>query len=218
MRFYFVRHGESTANVLMEFSNHESRHPLTDRGVEQAQALARTLAGTDFACIFSSPVLRAAQTARILAEALDAPLEFTEALREWSVGVYEGTRDPQGWQLHRQVQEDWFIHNLLDRRMPGGESLLDIQARFVPFIESLIRGPLQQDECLDGKNVLLVGHGGLYLAMLPALLDNVDYPFAHRQGFPHTTPTIAEPLPGAPVKLHCLSWCGQPPPLEPSTW
>jgi broad specificity phosphatase PhoE len=219
MRFYFVRHGESTANLLMEFSNNNSQHPLTERGVEQAQTLAHSLAGLDFVRIYASPVLRAAQTARILADSLGAPLEFTEALREWSVGIYEGTRNPLGWQKHRQVQEDWFIHNHPDSRLPGGESLLDIRARFVPFIESLVKAERlsgQHAGRVIGQDVLLVAHGGLYLAMLPALMDNIDYSFAHRQGFPHTVCTIAEPLPGEPFGLHCLIWCGQPPPSEPS--
>ncbi len=213
MRLYFVRHGESTANVLGEFSNQASQHPLTDLGVQQAKTLAGTLAGVPFAQIYASPVLRAAQTARILADRLQAPLTFSEALREWSVGIYEGTRSPEGWEKHRQVQEDWFIYNRPESRLPGGESLLDIRARFTPLIEALVKAPN-----LAGQNVLLVAHGGLYLAMLPALMDNLDYPFAHRMGYPHTVPTIAEPLPGESPQLHCLSWCGQPPPEEPSSW
>ena len=40
MRLYFVRHGESEANLLHEFSNSGLKHPLTLTGVAQAQALA----------------------------------------------------------------------------------------------------------------------------------------------------------------------------------
>jgi probable phosphoglycerate mutase len=211
MKLYFVRHGESTANVLMEFSNGESTHPLTEKGVAQAKTLAQNLAGQRFARIFASPVLRAVQTAQILAADLSAPLEITEVLREWSVGIYEGSRDPLGWEKHRQVQEDWFIHNRPDSRIPGGESLLDIQARFVPFIASLV-----QNEQLADQKVLLVAHGGLYLAMLPAILENIDYPFAHRQGFPNTAVTLVEARPDG--RLECISWCGLPPPDKPWEW
>ena len=45
MNLYFVRHGESTANVLQEFNNEDDKHPLTEKGVEQACALARSLSG-----------------------------------------------------------------------------------------------------------------------------------------------------------------------------
>ncbi len=211
MKLYFVRHGESTANVLMEFSNNESTHPLTEKGITQARTLAQHLAAERFARIYASPVLRAVQTAQILAEELAAPLEISASLREWSVGIYEGSRDPLGWEKHRQVQEDWFIHNQPDSRMPGGESLLDIQARFDPLINSLV-----QDKQLANQNVLLVAHGGLYLAMLPAILENIDYPFAHRQGFPNAAVALAEKQPDG--RLVCLSWCGSPPPDEPWEW
>jgi len=88
MRLYFVRHGESTANLLREFSNSGFKHPLTEKGVEQARAVARALSGLQVEQIYSSPVMRAVQTAQILAESLQAPLEVTEALREWNVGIY----------------------------------------------------------------------------------------------------------------------------------
>jgi broad specificity phosphatase PhoE len=59
-----------------------------------------------------------------------------------------------------------------------------------------------------GGNLLLVAHGGLYTAMLPHILINIDYPFAQTQGFPNTGVVIAEPTPAG---LTCLSWCGVTP-------
>lgn len=201
MQLYFVRHGESTANLVHEFANTGFKHPLTENGVAQAHALAQKLSGLHFDIIYTSPVIRAMQTAEILAESLQAPLKVNEALREWSVGIYEGTTDLAGWELHRQVQEDWYIHHKPESKMPGGESWLDIRARFVPFIEGLVQ---------DGQNsdhkILLVAHGGLYLAMLPAILMNVDFSLAS-QGFPYTACTVAETRPSG---LYCLSWCDRP--------
>ena len=87
MKLYFVRHGESEANLLHEFSNSGHRHPLTARGIEQARTVARSLSGLQVARIYSSPILRAVQTAQILAEQSSASVTVTEALREWSVGI-----------------------------------------------------------------------------------------------------------------------------------
>ncbi len=70
MKLYFVRHGESTANLLREFSNGGAKHPLTEKGVEQARTVARALSGLQIEQIYASPVLRAVQTAQILAESL----------------------------------------------------------------------------------------------------------------------------------------------------
>jgi 2,3-bisphosphoglycerate-dependent phosphoglycerate mutase len=196
----FVRHGESEANLLREFSNSGLKHPLTAQGVAQAQQVAKSLAGMVVARVYSSPVLRAQQTAKIIAARLAAPLEITEALREWDVGVYEGTRDPDGWKQHQQVQEDWFYHGRLESKMPGGESFLEIQARFVPFIDGLL-----QASGADDRQLILVGHGGLYIAMLPIILKNIDHAFALEHGFAYTGCVIAEARPDGP---HCLSWCG----------
>jgi broad specificity phosphatase PhoE len=201
MRLYFVRHGESEANLLHEFSNSGFRHPLTLTGVAQARALASTLAGLPVEQIYSSPVMRAVQTSQILAETLGSPLEITEALREWNVGIYEGTTDPVGWEAHHQVQEDWFVHHQYEHKMPGGESFLEIRDRFVPFIEGLVgNGP-------SDRTVVLVSHGGLYTAMLPAVLNNVDYDLVKRLGFAYTAYILAET---GPDGLKCVSWCGVP--------
>ncbi len=200
MRLYFVRHGESEANLLREFSNSGIKHPLTTRGLAQAQRTAQGLAGLTVAQVYSSPVLRARQTAQLIAESLNAPVEIREELREWNVGIYEGTRDPDGWKLHRQVQEDWFWHGRLESKMPGGESFQEIRARFVPFVEELVT-----TAGAESRENVLVGHGGLYIAMLPVVLKNIDHTFALQFGFDYTGCVIAETRADG---LYCLSWCG----------
>lgn len=199
MKFYFVRHGESEANLLREFSNSGTRHPLTERGVEQARTLAYRLEGIRFESIYASPVLRAMQTAQIAADKLQAPIEITEALREWSVGIYEGTTGPEGWELHRKVQEDWYFHNKPESRMPGGESFLDIRARFVPFIDRLVERHRDTDH-----NILCVAHGGIFTAMLPIILRNISHAFIIEKGVEHTCPIIAELRADG---LYCTTWC-----------
>lgn len=198
MRLYFVRHGESEANLAREFSNQGFKHPLTPRGVTQATELAARLAGQGIAQIYTSPLQRAVQTAEILAEAWDLPVIVADALREWDVGGYEGTSDPRGWELHRWVQEEWFVHRRLDQRMPGGESFRDIAARFVPFLDQLVRAPGQEA-------LLLVGHGGLYHAMLPAVLANIDYALVERRPMSPTDYVLAET---SAAGLSCRMWCG----------
>lgn len=200
MKLYFVRHGESEANVAMEFSNSAARHPLTANGVAQAQAVAQSLVGLNVHRVYSSPILRAAQTAQIIAGRMQAPVEYSKALREWSVGDYEGTRDPAGWALHRQVQEDWFWRGQLDSKMPGGESFLEIKARFIPWIAELLSQAGDENE-----TIILVAHGGLYLAMLPLVLQNIEQDFALQHLFPYTGCVIAETRENG---LWCQSWCG----------
>ena len=201
MKLHFVRHGESTANLGLEFSNQDSKHPLTAEGIQQTRSLAGQFKGLDAVLIFTSPVLRAAQTAGILAEHLGVTIQFSEALREWDVGIYEGTSDPQGWDLHRKVQDNWFLHAVLDSKMPGGESFLEIKARFIPFIENLIREWGHQ-----AANLILVAHGGLYRAMLPEILTNINRRYLQRTTIPYTARIVAEL---GSSGLVCSSWNGK---------
>jgi broad specificity phosphatase PhoE len=203
VKIYFVRHGESVANVLGEFSNSGYKHPLTSLGIEQARLLGESLTSFNISRIFTSPVLRAVQTAEILSRILNAKVEITEALREWSLGIFEGTRDESGWAMHRQVLEDWLVHRRLDSKIPGGESYLEIKERFVPFIDQLV----QEGQNTD-KNVVLVGHGGLYITMLPVIFKNIDYEFSiQHTHFPNTGYALGETRPDG---LYCVSWCGTP--------
>ncbi|HNS52650.1 MAG TPA: phosphoglycerate mutase family protein [Anaerolineae bacterium] len=63
-----MRHGESTVYLLHEFADSGCRHPLTERGIEQACALARGLGNLGIDRVYSSPLMRAVQTAETLAE------------------------------------------------------------------------------------------------------------------------------------------------------
>lgn len=200
MRLYFVRHGESEANIIREFSNRGFKHPLTSRGVIQAQALAAQLANQAITQIFSSPLQRAVQTATILSTALGIPVTITDALREWDVGIYEGTSDQHGWEAHRQVQEQWFVHQRLDQHIPEGESFLDMQSRFVPLIEQLVQKTSNPDAA-----IVLIGHGGLYHAMLPNILPKINYAFVREHPFHNTAYALVET---GPEGLVCREWCG----------
>ena len=68
MRLYFIRHGESEANVLHEISNRGAKHGLTEKGRAQVAALAQKLGAIPFVKLYSSPLLRAIQTAEILSQ------------------------------------------------------------------------------------------------------------------------------------------------------
>jgi broad specificity phosphatase PhoE len=93
------------------------------------------------------------------------------------------------------------MHGHLESKIPGGESFVEIRQRFVPFIEALVAQGGGMDEC-----IALVGHGGLYTAMLPVVLSNVSVDFAFRQPFPHTAYVLG--ITDADG-LHCVEWCGR---------
>ena len=194
MQLYFVRHGESDANLQHVISNRESPFHLSQQGREQAGRLAEELKGIPFTAIYASPVLRARETAEILAEALGQPVQVTEALREYDCGVLEERSDEEAWRLHREIADDWTLRGNYTRKPEGGENFLEIRRRFLPFVESLAGG--------DGA-VLLVSHGGLLQLMLPELLANVDPSFVRSHGIGHLQPIRVEP---GPEGFICRRW------------
>lgn len=187
MKLYFVRHGESEANLLREFSNRGLKHGLTEKGRQQARALAHSLQSAPVAAIFSSPLLRACQTAEILAQALGLAVQVTDALREFDCGILEGKSDAASWQQYGQLSEAWLNGQMWDQRIEQGESFLDIQQRFVPFVEQIVRAYRT-----SAQAVVLVGHGGTYRCMLPLVLRNIDFRFSAAHGLNHTTVIAAE--------------------------
>lgn len=198
LTLYFVRHGQSEANVEHVISNRGRVHGLTALGREQATQTAAALADGGVSRIFSSPLLRAEQTAAILSEAWGAPYEVTDALREYDCGVLEGQSDPLSWDRHRAVWERWMNHGDFDARAEDGESYRDIEARFVPFIHGLIAAYGDHDTALA-----LVSHGGTLRAALPLVLANVDLAFAKAHGL-RNVDTVRAELHGD--RLLCRAW------------
>jgi probable phosphoglycerate mutase len=138
---------------------------------------------------------RAAQTAEILQQHLNCPLEITDALREFDNGVLEGKSDSESWKMHAWVLTQWFTGNW-EAHIPGGESRLDIQARFMPLIDKLRHN-------LTEENILLVGHGGIFQCMFPLIFSNVNDVSIREFQFHHTIPIIAE---ARAVGLFCTQW------------
>ena len=195
MKLYFIRHGESEANTRHIISNRESTFHLTDLGRQQAEILAENLKDIPLTAIYASPVLRARETAEIVSHSFGLPYQTTETLREYDCGILEEQGDEESWRIHSEIAEDWIVHRNYTRKPEGGECFLDIQARFLPFIDSL-----KQDR---EDHILLIGHGGLFHLMLPLVLTNVDPDFVGSHGLGHTECVVADLRSDQWV---CLQW------------
>lgn len=198
MKLYFVRHGESDANIQHVISNRESPFGLTALGKGQAKALADNLSDIPITAIYSSPVLRARETAEILSFSFHVSYQITEALREYDCGVLEEKSDVVSWQLHSEIAEDWTLNHNYLRKPVGGENFLDIKKRFIPFVESV-----SQNHSNSQEYILFVSHGGLLQLMLPEILTNIDHNFVRSHGIGHTHCIIVEHQPNG---LVCLQW------------
>jgi broad specificity phosphatase PhoE len=163
---YLLRHGESEANVRRIFSNGKVDLPLTELGRRQAQQTATWLEGRGVACVFSAPLLRARQTAQIVARHLGVPVTVLGDLDEVRVGDLDGRDDPAGWEILARVLDRWYAGDL-DAAFPGGETFRQALARF--------EAALRQIALLypDGA-VAAVTHGAIQLTVLPRLCPASD--------------------------------------------
>lgn len=129
MRLILARHGETSANRdglglgLQDV-------PLTDRGRQQAEALAEALAGTKVHAVYSSPLLRAMDTARAVAARHGLDVVADEGLTEMDVGELDGLTFDEMRGRYPDFLSRWLGEEAGTLRMPGGgESLLDVQDR-----------------------------------------------------------------------------------------
>jgi broad specificity phosphatase PhoE len=201
LQLYFVRHGESDANVLQTFSNRQLPHGLTGVGRAQVEDLAQRLAGVPFARFYCSPILRAQQSAEILSARLGIDYVTTSALAEYDVGELEGKSDAESWRRYFVLRDAWFRDRDYAARIEGGESFDDIRARFVPLIEEIRESP-------PSGPVLLLGHGGTFHCMLPLIVLNITFDLVVEHGMGHTSVAIVEERPEG---LVCVQWKDQIP-------
>jgi broad specificity phosphatase PhoE len=87
--FLCVRHGVTDWNREGRFQG-RTHVPLNDEGISQAQSAARRLQGTPFDFIVSSPLIRAAETAKVIAAISSRPITLDADLIECDFGSFEG--------------------------------------------------------------------------------------------------------------------------------
>lgn len=181
MLFIFIRHGHSVANQLHVIANRSDGYPLTDLGIRQITQLTNRLKDFRVNAIYTSPLLRAKQSAAILAKIFQLPINFTHALREYDCGELEGRSDDDAWKEYNKIMQAWMIGKI-DTKPTGGESLRMMLDRTQSFIEQL------RIDYPPESILLLVGHGGLYRHFLPNLCENINIDFSvdHPLGYGET--------------------------------
>jgi broad specificity phosphatase PhoE len=151
IRLYLARHGRTAWNQAGRFQGH-SDVPLDEAGREQAAALAQALRG-QVQAVIASDLLRASETARIVAHALEIPLLALDSdLRERGYGVFEGLTRVQCIEQHPAI---WAAREAdRNHEPPGGEPRAVVLAR-------MQRGLQRAVERLHGSHdsALVVGHG-----------------------------------------------------------
>lgn len=161
--YYTLRHGESEKNVTSVVTDdYDAPYPLTAKGIEDVRRSAADLKGK-IDIIISSPVLRARETAELVAVELGmktTDIVIDEQIKETEHGIYEGK--PLADYLEKYPTD----MTKFESKPEGGESWNDMRMRMGKFMYSL-------EEKYQDKRILIVSHGDP-LSMLHAAVAGLS--------------------------------------------
>jgi broad specificity phosphatase PhoE len=154
-----ARHGQSDWNATRRWQGHSDR-PLTAKGRAQAQALAKRLEHIELDAVYSSDLRRAADTARVVADAQGLDVVELLDLREVDVGTWSG--------LTREEAEQRFPEGFARWRdgFPGWDDGEDYDEMAQRVIGAVVEIALAHEDA----RTLVVAHGGPIRAIHAAAL------------------------------------------------
>lgn len=159
MRLIIVRHGESEWNKIGRYQGQEDA-ALSDLGQRQAQALGGRLQREKIDAMYTSPLRRAADTARAIAEYhADVPFHTEDALLEIHHGAWQGLYSNDVKAQYGAELREWQLYPTRSQ-MPNGESFSNILKRVVDFKERL--------EAEYGEQTLLISTHDVVVKILVA--------------------------------------------------
>ena len=135
-RLYLVRHGETTSNVLQRLDTALPGANLTDFGARQALRYALERPEPEAPVLISSVASRAQQTAELIGSVWSVRNQVRDGLFEVQVGDLEDQTSEESHQVFAKTVRSWF-EGQTGVRIPGGESLDDVYARYLPVIDEI---------------------------------------------------------------------------------
>jgi len=165
-----VRHGQSVYNLENRFTGSVDV-ALTSLGQEQAKQAGVKLKNYKFSIAYTSALIRAQETLRIILEEIQQtsiPTVKNAALNERMYGSLQGLNKAEMAEKYGLAQvEIW--RRSYDVSPPDGESLAQTYARVVPYYQQEVEPKLKA-----GEDVLLVAHGNSLRALM-VYLENIDH-------------------------------------------
>jgi len=153
MKICLVRHGETDWNALGKLQGREDI-PLNERGIQQAKACAKALMPYNWNSIFTSPLLRASQTAAIIAETLNIPVHEEHGFIERDYGVASG-----------EIISGFSAEDRIALFSGKDNAMEDLPSLTERVFDSLKRSA---DNWPNG-NIIIVSHGGAINSILAKL-------------------------------------------------
>lgn len=158
MYIWLIRHGQTVLNkkALMQGRTDE---PLSETGRAQARAARKYTEGVKFDAVYSSPLVRAVETAEIVSGVLREKIIIDPRLIEVNFGKYEKKKY---YELGPAMTLYWALPEVFPAP-PTVETTAEIRERSSSFLKEL--------EKKDYENVLVAAHGGILRGLNGYLLD-----------------------------------------------
>lgn len=175
-----VRHGQSEWNKTQRFTGWEDVG-LSEQGIAECDHAANQLKGIPFHVSYTSKLIRAQHTMRLISEkiGLNAPIIEAQELNERHYGDLQGMNKDEARAKFGDEQVLKWRRGYADRP-PGGESLEDTCNRVIPFFTA----PILED-VRNGKTALVVAHNNslraaiMYLeGVSPESIAQIELPTA----------------------------------------
>lgn len=160
-KVYLIRHGVTIGNIEKRYIGLRTDQPLCEEGIRSARELRSRIPASFYRQInkvYSGPMLRARETARILFD--DRDITVIDELTETDFGYFEGKNyaDLNG----DAVYQKWIDSNGEDP-IPGAEKREDLIARSLEGLKKAL-GDMRTDDC-----IAIVCHGGNIMGILSHL-------------------------------------------------
>lgn len=131
MKVYFMRHGESEYNVVQRINfDPKKKVELTLKGKDQVEKSAAKLKDIRFDAIYTSQLIRAQESAAIMAKGRRVKIKIDKRLNEFRFG-FEGENVKEYYEMRDKAE------NIIDFKIKGFESFLDVKKRVYDFLTDL---------------------------------------------------------------------------------
>lgn len=155
---YITRHGQTDWNVQKKVMG-RCDEPLNENGLKQAEETRKNLINTDIDLIICSPLIRAKQTAEVINTNRNIPIIYDDRIIERDFGEFEGMEtkyfDFRGyWNYYKNLQ------------FKNAENIQVFFKRVYNFLNDITKK-------YNGKNVLLVAHGGISIPVACFFNENI---------------------------------------------
>lgn len=169
--FILVRHGQTEWNRIERFRG-RADVPLNDTGFKQAAATGKRIAAEwTPTAIYSSPLLRAFQTAEVIANYFNLSVQSHPGLIDIDYGKWQGLTPEEAQQIYPKQVDNWFNHP--ERAIiPDGESLDELRDRAIRTINEL-------SSRHAGETIVLVSHIVINRIILLGVLGLGNHRFWH---------------------------------------